>query len=966
MKPSPIRVRGARQNNLKEISVDIPLGAVTVVTGVAGAGKSSLAMDVLYAEGYRQYVETFSPYARQFLAQLERPDADEIDGVLPAVAVGRAGQVRTSRSTVGTVTSVDDYLRSLFAQTATLHCHGCGRPVVESTTQSIVEWLIAQRSGARLHICFERPLGGADPDLVRRGLAESGFTRVWERGRPVRLEEARLSGESDRVTVVVDRLRCEPSARERLTDSVETALEHGRGRMLVPAEPLRFSRDYHCPYCDISYTHPRSADFSFNNPVGACPTCRGFGRIIDIDPDLVVPDTTLSLSEGAVRPFQSATFEQAHEEMLDYARRVGIATDKPWIALGEENRRLLWEGDRRNGWDGIHAFFRFLEGKRYRKHARIFLSRYRRYLTCPDCGGTRLKDYADHFFLEDTWTFPQLQNVMVCELREIFDGIDETDRDRAARLLIANIAARLRFLDEVGLGYLTLGRQARTLSGGETQRVTLATAIGASLSDTLYVLDEPSVGLHARDKDRLAAVLRELSHRRNAIVVVENDWAFIAQADHVVDLGPGAGHRGGSVLYQGPRERFLEKSDSPTVRYLRAAPPAVKGPAETRADRGRAVAIAGAAEHNLQDIDVNVPLNALVCITGVSGSGKSTLVDDVLYRNVLREQGQAVNEPGRCKGLSGLEGISRAMLVDQTPLSRSSRMTAATYLKVLDPLRRAFAQTEGARRRSLGVSAFSYNSTDGACPNCGGSGFERVELQFLPDAYVRCPVCNGRRFRGEVLEVTLLGRTIGDVLDLPADVVMEEYGEIRGVAEALEALIDLGLGYLTLGQPAPTLSGGEAQRLKLARFLSEANRSAHTLFLLDEPTAGLHHADAALLIGALDKLIAAGHSVVVVDHNLRILAAADWVIDLGPEGGADGGRLLFTGTPAELPDTDSPTSRAFRSYLTEGYARGAGADAAGRAEVEGAGAPPASETDSADTSVERITSVQSITSVEKI
>ncbi|NBC31023.1 MAG: excinuclease ABC subunit UvrA, partial [Spirochaetes bacterium] len=926
MKRSPIRVAGARQNNLKSISVEVPLGAVTVVTGVAGAGKSSLAMEVLYAEGYRQYVETFSPYARQFLAQLERPHVDEIEGILPAIAVGRAGQVRTSRSTVGTITSVDDYLRPLFAQIAVLRCGSCGRRVEEESSEGIAEKLLARYPGERLSICFDRPIGNADAQLIQRGLVDAGFNRIRRNGTTVALDEAEIDDSAGQVTVVVDRLRVREESRQRLRESLDTALAHGRERITVfahdgqEATPLPFSTHLHCAYCDISYRHPSSADFSFNNPVGACPTCRGFGRVIDIDPDLVIPDTTLSIAEGAVRPFQSASFEQGHDDMLDYARAAGIPTDKPWVAIGEENRRRLWDGDEASGWYGIHAFFRYLEGKRYRKHARILLSRYRRYLRCPDCEGTRLKPYAGLFLLQDERSFPEMQGMMVGELRAYFDAMDETGFDRPTQILIANIRDRLGFLDEVGLGYLSLGRQARTLSGGETQRVTLATAIGAALSDTLYVLDEPSVGLHTRDKDRLAEVLKELARHSNAVVVVENDWPFIRGADRVIDIGPGAGQRGGRLLYEGPVRGFLTQQDSPTVRYLREDKAAPKGADSSRVDAGRAIQIRGAEEHNLQRIDVSIPLNALVSVTGVSGSGKSTLVDDVLFRNILREQGQAVTEPGRCAGLAGLDQISRAVLVDQTPLSRSSRMTAATYLKVLDPLRRAFAQTEGAKRRKLDISAFSYNSAMGACPNCGGSGFEQIELQFLPDAYVRCPVCNGRRFRGEVLEVTLKGRSISEVLDLSADGVLEEYGDLKGVSEALEPLIDLGLGYLSLGQPAPTLSGGEAQRLKLARFLSEARKSEHTLFILDEPTAGLHHADIALLIGALEKLIDAGHSAVVVDHSLRLLSAADWVIDMGPEGGDDGGRLLFTGTPQGLLESDSPTAQSFRAYVESGGA----------------------------------------------
>ena len=919
MSINPIYVEGARQNNLKGVTVRVPVGAVTIVTGVAGAGKSSLAFDVLYAEGYRRYVETFSPYARQFLERLDRPEAERIDDILPAIAISRSAPVRTSRSTVGTMTSVDDYLRPLFARASTLHCRKCGLPVNRYSPSMILDSLLMSAAGKNAFLCFTRAVGKAGPEALREIFRQAGFARVLEGGRPVSVEEAELRLKDGAVTVVLDRVLLDPGRRRRIVDSVESALRFGEGRMEVwvegEKEPLRFSEKLHCERCDLDYGNPSSAIFSFNNPIGACDACHGFGRVIDIDPDLVIPDAGMSISGGCVKPFQSPAFHECQKDLLRFLKRNQIPADKPWREMDPGVQRLVWEGEGKgNGpWYGIQGLFKWLEGRRYKKQSRIFLARYRRYLPCPTCGGGRLKPPALLFRLGDK-TLPEVEKMSISEAEELFRHWTPAAGDRATELLLREIKGRLEFLQDVGLGYVSLGRQSRTLSGGETQRVTLATALGASFTSTLYVLDEPSVGLHPRDKERLAVVLRKLAGAGNAVVVVEHDPIFIRYADRVIDLGPGPGKDGGRVVHEGTVAGLLHRKESPTAAYLRGEL-RIARPEKRRERSGRELRVTGARENNLKNLTVRFPLGMLVCVTGVSGSGKSTLIDQVLYRNLKRQMGRQMMEPGTCQTIEGVEQISDAVFVDQSPLTRSSRMNPATYLKILEPLRGAFAASDQARALGLSRSAFSFNSSAGACPHCRGSGYERVELQFLPDVYIRCPSCDGKRFRPEVLEVRCRGYNIAGILSLPAAEVARVFSDDENVAEALRPLMDIGLGYLSLSQSAPTLSGGEAQRLKLAKHLGEARRAENLLFILDEPTTGLHPANISDLVGAFHLLVGAGHSVVVVEHDMDVARSADWIIDLGPEGGEEGGRVVGQGTPEEVARLDTPTGQALRRRI---------------------------------------------------
>jgi len=924
-----IEVIGARQNNLKGVSVRIPIGAVTAVTGVAGAGKSSLALDVLYAEGHRRYAETFSPYARQFLERLDRPRAERIDGMLPAVAVDRTAPVRTSRSTVSTMTSIADYLRALYARAGVLHCRECGRPVRRDSPSSIFDAAVEAAAGRPALVTFPHRVGRkVAAGVVREAFEKAGFRRVLERGVPVRVEEARLVAEDGVLEVVLDRLTLAEAERQRIVDSLEAGLRHGEGKVALRVEgepePRRFSTALHCAACDIGYGDPSPALFSFNHPVGACETCKGFGRTMAIDPELVIPDPRRTLAGGAIKPFQTNFYSECQDDLERFLKRASLPENVPYAALPEATKRLVWDGEEggrqawRKKWYGVTGFFEWLESRSYRMHVRVFLSRYRSYRQCHDCSGARLRSEARLYRL-DGRTLPEVESLPVVEaeraLRE-WDGRSAgVPLDPASEQLLQEVRGRLRFLVDVGLGYLTLGRQSRTLSGGEAQRVTLATALGGSLTSTLYVLDEPSVGLHARDAARLSGVLRRLADAGNAVVVVEHERALIESADHVIDLGPGPGREGGELVYAGSPSGLLAEPRSVTGACLRGETLEAHSRPRRTPDPKRLLRIRGARENNLKDLTLELPLGHLVCVTGVSGSGKSTLVDQVLYRNLRRHFGIGESEPGACDGIEGAQQLSGVTLVDQTPLGASSRVNAATYMGVLEPLRNVFAKTAEARERGLKPTAFSFNSAAGACRVCEGAGYEKVELQFLPDAFVKCGACDGRRFRPEVLEVRVHGLSIADALDRPAADVVRLFGDHRGVREALQPMLDLGLGYLSLSQPAPTLSGGEAQRLKLARALADAGEAPGRLYLLDEPTTGLHAADVAVLVGALHRLVDAGHSVVVVEHDLELARAADWILDLGPEAGDAGGRLVGAGPPEAVAALDTPTGRALGAVL---------------------------------------------------
>ncbi len=975
-----IRLRGVRQNNLKNLDLDLPLGELIVITGVSGSGKSSLAFDTVYAEGQRRYVETFSPYARQFLDRMDRPKAERIDGIPPAIAIDQTNPVRTSRSTVGTMTELNDHLKLLFARAARLFCHSCGREVRRDTPESI--WgALAYRTGqhgateavdpVRAIISFEVPVPASmTPDQLKELLGQQGYIRF--------MHEA-----EDRLEVVQDRLRLDADNQSRAIEALAAALQQGRGQLRVypldaerqPGPPWRFSSDLHCPDCDIHYRDPQPALFSFNSPLGACESCRGFGRVIGIDWSLVVPDEAKSLLAGAIKPIQSDSYAEVQEDLIAFAHRRGIPTDIPWRDLSEADRAWVLEGEgawEEQVWYGIRRFFDWLEGRAYKMHVRVLLSRYRSYDTCPTCAGARLKDAALDFRVGDhaladaalprterfrharvgmsevAWlglpglNLHDLMRLPIDRCRAFFDGLTLPGAmDQAMELLLGNIRSRLRYLQEVGVGYLTLDRQSRTLSGGEVQRINLTTALGTSLVNTLFVLDEPSIGLHPRDMDRMVSILKRLRNQGNSLLVVEHDPQVMLAADRILDIGPGPGERGGELVFQGTPPELMACEGSLTGDYL-SGRRRLEPPREPRRPEPEtpSVRIRGAREHNLCDIDLDIPLGRLVVVTGVSGSGKSTLVQDVLFHHLAKAKGHPEGALGRCDGVEGAELISDVLLLDQSPIGRTSRSNPASFVGALDPIRKRFAAAPLARERGYKAGHFSFNSGPGRCPTCSGSGFEHVEMQFLSDVYLRCPDCNGRRYKSSLLEVKLPdlplagdrgraaeGASIADVLGMTVAEALAAFADQPDLTRALQPLVDVGLDYLRLGQPVPTLSGGEAQRLKLAGHLAKSlrkRRGGGLLFLLDEPTTGLHFEDIATLLRAFRRLVAAGHSLVVIEHNLDLIRAADWLIDLGPEGGDGGGEILCTGTPAEVARHPiSHTGRALRDQVTSSEGRGA-------------------------------------------
>ena len=946
-----IHVRGARQNNLKNLDLRLPLNALTVVTGVSGSGKSSLAFDTVYSEGQRRYVETFSPYARQFLDRMDRPRCDAIEGIPPAIAIDQTNPVRTSRSTVGTMTELNDHLKLLFARAALLYCRGCGAPIRRDSPRSIYEDLHAsfgaENPAPRIVVTFTIAVPeNFTTEEVERLLARQGYARIHRR-------------EGEHLEVVQDRVRLAPANRDRIAEALETGLRRGRGALRVhrldargePAEARDYSSALACPKCDEHYEDPVPNLFSFNSPVGACESCRGFGRTMGIDYDLVIPDPRLSLAEGAIKVWQSKSYRSCQRDLLRYARKREVPVDRPWGRLAARHRRWVIEGEggwRKKVWYGVRRFFDWIETKSYKMHIRVLLSKYRSYTPCPECGGARLKPAALDWRVGDSGdaeralgSTPRFRpagcTLSEARLRELpgltihdvvllpidacarlFESVHlPAPMDDATALLLDEIRARLRYLVAVGLGYLTLDRQSRTLSGGEVQRINLTTALGTSLVNALFVLDEPSIGLHARDMSRVVGVLHRLRDAGNTLLVVEHDAQIMLAADRVLDIGPGPGERGGEVVFFGPPAALLESGTSLTAQYLREEKrvAAYSAPGNPPRDAG-CLEVLGASEHNLKDIDVRIPLGRLVCVTGVSGSGKSTLVEDICYRGLRKLAGKASDPAGMHREIRGHEHVGDVVMIDQSPIGKTARSNPASYVGALDAIRKVFARDPLAAERGYAPGTFSFNSGEGRCPTCGGSGFEHIEMQFLSDVYLRCPDCDGRRYRAEVLEVTLLppdagrggaGRacSIADVLAMTASQAIAFFREHPEVERALEPLVAVGLEYMRLGQPVPTLSGGEAQRLKLAGHLAKTRKSGAvrepgTLFLLDEPTTGLHFDDIATLLGALRRLIDKGHSLVVIEHNLDVVRAADWVIDLGPEGGGAGGHLEFCGTPNEL------------------------------------------------------------------
>ena len=902
--PSGLRIRGARQNNLKNISLEIPHDRLTVVTGVSGSGKSSLAFDTLFAEGQWRYIESLSTYARMFLDRVDRPDVDGIEQIRPAVALEQKNPVRTARSTVGTATEVYDYLRLLYAKIGRVHCPACGAAAASHSPETIVSSLLSEHPGARALIMFGLAVpGGLPPAELWTSLNRRGFARVRVNGTihdlasppPVDLAEPRT------ISVVLDRVVLESAHRTRIAESVEAALREGGGQVEVEVldGPTRaFAEDFRCGGCGSALERPQPLLFSFNHPLGACPECKGFGNILRYDEARVVPDRSKSLADGAVEPWTHPSGKWYQRQLLKAARRHQLDTDAPWETLPAKARALVYEGD--GSFPGIQGFFEEVESYRYKLHVRVFLSRYRSQSPCPTCRGARLKPAALAVRVGGL-TIAEFTALTVDAAARLLGDLALTAWEAVvAREILRQLNAKLGFLLRVGLGYLTLARQTRTLSGGEAQRINLANQLGSQLVGTLYVLDEPSIGLHPRDTMRLVELCRELAQAGNTVVVVEHDREFIAAADHVVELGPGSGERGGEIVFAGPQAEFQRATRSLTARYVTGRE-SIPIPPVRRAGR-RHLVLVGAREHNLKDVTVRIPLHTLTVVSGVSGSGKSTLVHDTLYRAVARAFKTEFTPPGVYDALTGLEYVKGVRLIDQEPIGRTPRSNPVTYVKAFDEIRKLYAALPRARALGLDAGAFSFNVPGGRCESCQGDGFQKLEMYFFEDVYVTCQECEGRRYRPDVIAVKHRGRTISDVLHMTVDDAAEFFAAQAGLARRLRVLQDVGLGYLRLGQPATTLSGGEAQRLKIAAELG-ARAASEMLYIMDEPTTGLHLDDIKKLLGVLNRLVDAGNTILVVEHHLDVIKSADYVVDLGPEGGDEGGEIVAEGTPEAVAQT---------------------------------------------------------------
>ena len=895
-------VEGARQNNLKNISLHIPHNQVTAITGVSGSGKSSLAFDTLFAEGQWRYVESLSTYARMFLDKVNRPDVDRLINVRPAIAIEQKNPIRTARSTVGTTTEIADLLRLLFAKVGRPVCPNCAIDARSFHPGSVADDLLTHCSDARAMILFpvKAPAPKQDQAFLH-SLLIRGFTRVQCGEEVLDLHEIHALPKTrpGYLDVVLDRLVIREDNRSRLVEAIETAFHEGEGlcRVEVIDQGSRtYSTDFRCQQCGRTFEPIRPVLFSFNHPLGACPECKGFGNILRYDPDLVIPDHSKSLAQGAIEPWSKPSGDWWQKQMLLSMKRRGIDLTVPYKDLPQNIQQMLWQGE--DKMEGVQQFFEYLEGKRYKLHVRVLLSRYRTPISCPTCDGSRLRPDARYVKIAGI-DIHEFSSLTIEEASAWVTSLTLSPYDnQVARDVLRQLRAKLGFLLRVGLSYLTLSRQTRTLSGGEAQRAALANQLGARLVGTLYVLDEPTIGLHPRDTATLASILRELASQGNTVVVVEHDRQMMQAADYLVELGPLSGEKGGEVICAAPQREFLTDRRSITARYLRGEDE-IAAPRSRRRGNGKFLVIAGACEHNLKDLFVRIPLGMLICVTGVSGSGKSTLVEDTLYRAIARAFRVESLPMGKFRAIKGIEHLAGIRLIDQEPIGRTPRSNPITYLKAFDEVRSLFASERDALRRGLTPGHFSFNTTGGRCDRCQGSGVEKLEMYFFEDIYATCEACDGRRFKPDVLSVRYRGKTIHDVLHMTVEEALGFFSSSPRLTEKLRLLSSIGLGYLRLGQSATTLSGGEAQRLKIAAELKDSS-AKNVLYIMDEPTTGLHVEDIKKLLAILQKLVDSGNTLVVVEHNLDIIKSADWIIDLGPEGGAAGGHIVAEGRPEQV------------------------------------------------------------------
>lgn len=933
-----IIVQGAREHNLKNIDLEIPRNKLVIVTGLSGSGKSSLVFDTIYAEGQRRYVESLSAYARQFLELMEKPDVDIIEGLSPAIAIQQHAPSHNPRSIVGTVTEIYDYLRLLYARIGVPHCPECGRRILPQSAQQIIDNLMKLPEGTKIQILSPLVRGrtGTYSELFKRyGL--SGFVRVRVDGKIYDLEEDIKLDRYKKHTIelLVDRIAVSKNARERLADSVETALRESKGMVLVNITPLQdgaghlkgehiYSEHHACTQCGISLPEIEPRIFSFNAPYGACPECSGLGTKLEVDPALVVPDPSLAVNQGALKPWASPITTRTHrwkyswssyyEDMLRSVSRLHkIPVDKPFNKLSDEEKHVLLYG--RDDFEGVITNLE----RRYRETESDYVreeiyNNYIRRKVCPLCHGARLKKESLSILVNGK-SIAEISALSVAQAARFFSDIDLNEKEKIiSAQVLKEINRRLAFLNNVGLEYITLDRESSTLAGGEAQRIHLATQIGSGLTGVLYVLDEPTIGLHPRDNKRLLDTLLELRDLGNTLLVVEHDEDTIRSGDWIVDLGPGAGKHGGEIMASGTLQDILKEKKSLTARYLNGELK-IPVPEQRRKGSGKFLEITGAEQFNLKKINVKIPLHAFVCVTGVSGSGKSTLIYEILYKALAQKLYNAKDMPGKYKAIRGMENIDKVIIVDQSPIGRTPRSNPATYTGLFTPIRDLFAQLPEAKRKGYTPGRFSFNVKGGRCENCGGDGTLKIEMQFLPDVYVKCDVCHGKRFNEETLQVRFKGKSIADVLEMPVEEAMCFFKDIPHIARVLELLNDVGLGYVQIGQPATTLSGGEAQRVKLARELQKRS-TGRTLYLLDEPTTGLHFADVEKLLGVLHRLADLGNTILVIEHNMEVVKTADWIIDLGPEGGEKGGEVVACGFPEDvLKNPSSFTARYLKDYL---------------------------------------------------
>ncbi len=918
-----IIIGGARVHNLKNINLELPRNKLIVFTGVSGSGKSSLAFDTIYAEGQRRFVESLSSYARQFLERMDKPDVDLLKGISPAVAIQQKTIARNPRSTVGTTTEIYDYLRLLFGRIGTTYCSRCGTVVRRDSVRTVLERLRQETgSNGELNLQILFPLHdhpGATLKDELENLKKQGFFRVLHNneivdlnaGFPGKASKKDLLVLLDRLTFKIDGRQEDPAGeRSRLADSLEAAFLNGNGyavvKLLHNGNELRFSQHFECATCSIRYEELDPRLFSFNNPYGACPKCQGFGRSVGIDLDLVFPDKSRALRQGAIHPWTFPRWKENLQDLLEVASSANLRVDVPFGELTPRELDIVLNG--RDGFDGVYEFFRYIERKSYKVHYRVFLSRYRSYTTCDECNGARLRKEALNVRVGEK----SIHDVVQASIDETYKFLLTLELSQyeleVGRRILDELRRRMKYLVDVGIGYLTLDRMSHTLSGGESQRINLATALGSSLVGSLYVLDEPSIGLHSRDTGKLITILKSLRDMGNSVIVVEHDAEMIRAADVIVDLGPGAGEQGGEVVFCGDLRGILQNGNSLTGKYL-AGEICIPVPGSRRKGNGKSINVRGAAEHNLQNIDVEIPLGKCVCVTGVSGSGKSTLVHEVLFKAIKKTKGMLEEKIGRHKALVGAENVDDAELVDQSPIGRTPRSNPVTYIKAFDVIRDLLAGTQASKIHGYAPGYFSFNVPGGRCETCEGSGVQVVEMQFLADLNLTCESCKGKRFKREVLDVRYRGKNVDEILSMTVSEAIsffEADASGRKPARRLKVLEDVGLGYVRLGQSATTLSAGEAQRVKLAAHLAERDSEKRTLFIFDEPTTGLHFDDISKLLKCFDALIERGHSVLIIEHNMEVIKCADWVVDLGPEAGGKGGNVVAQGTPEQI--SRHPTS----------------------------------------------------------